>query len=95
MVKSNASKLSITLKPEVLQRADRYANENAISRSALIGLALTQYLDAVEAMPSVNKLLSAMAAVADGTIKGDLVPSEADARMRAIQASYDALTKKK
>lgn len=95
MAKNNAVKLSITVKPDVLARADKYADENGLSRSALIGLALTQYLDAVEAMPSVNKLLSAMAAVADGTIKGDLLPSEADAQMRAIQASYDALTKKK
>lgn len=87
-------KINITIRPDLLSRADTYAKENGMSRSGLFALAVTQYLNAVEAMPSVNKLLDAMAAVTDGVLKGDVSPSDARARLDAIQITYDQLTKK-
>lgn len=94
MSDTSAKKLSVTIRCDLVERMDEYANNNGMSRSGLIAIAVTQYLNAVEAIPSVNKLLNAMAAVSDGVLKGELTPSEANARMAAIQATYDDLTKK-
>lgn len=94
MSDSSAKKLSVTIRRDLVERMDEYADNNGMTRSGLIAIAVTQYLNAVEAIPSVNKLLNAMAAVSDGVLKGELTPSEANARMAAIQATYDDLTKK-
>lgn len=88
-------KLNITMKEDLLARADSYADENGMTRSGLIALALTQYLNSVEAMPSVNKLMASMAAVVDGTFNGVLDPVEAQKRMESIQAAYSLLVGKK
>lgn len=94
MKDTSAKKLSVTVRADLLERMDEYANGNGMTRSGLIAIAVTQYLNAVEAMPSVNKMLSAMAAVTDGVLKGEMAPNEAQARMDAIQATYEQLTKK-
>lgn len=94
MSNTSAKKLSVTIRSDLLDRMDEYADNNGMTRSGLIAIAVTQYLNAVEAIPSVNKLLNAMAAVSDGVLKGELSPSEANARMAAIQATYGELTKK-
>lgn len=94
MAKVTAKKFNATMREDLLERLDNYADENGMTRSGLIAIAVTQYLNAVEAMPSVNKLLNAMAAVSDGVLKGELPPSEAQARIDAIQATYEQLTKK-
>ena len=89
-----AKKLSFSMKYDLLERMDNYADENGLTRSGLIALAVTQYLNAMEAAPSVTKLLNAMAAVSDGVLKGEMPPTEARARLDAIQATYDVLSKK-
>jgi len=94
MTETNAKKINITIRADLLDRANVYAANNGMTRSGLIALALTQYLNAVESMPSVNKLLSAMAAVTDGVLKGDMNPTDAKARLDAIQATYEQLTAK-
>lgn len=88
-------KLNITIKEDLLSRADSYADENGMTRSGLLSLALTQYLNSVEAMPSVNKLMASMAALVDGTFNGALDPAEAEKRMESIQAAYKLLVDKK
>lgn len=93
MINNGAKKLSVTIRTDLLDRMDSYAGNNGMTRSGLIAIAVTQYLNAVEAMPSVNKLLNAMAAVTDGVLKGELTPKDADARMAAIQATYEDLLK--
>jgi metal-responsive CopG/Arc/MetJ family transcriptional regulator len=94
MAKTSAKKLNVTIREDLLERMDNYADENGMTRSGLIAIAVTQYLNAVEAMPSVNKLLNAMAAVSEGVLKGEMAPHEAEARMAAIQVTYEELTKK-
>lgn len=90
----NAKKLSFSMKTDLLERMDNYADDNGLTRSGLIALAVTQYLNAMEAAPSVTRLLNAMAAVSDGVLKGEMSSDEARARMDAIQATYDVLSKK-
>ena len=94
MSKVNAKKLNVTIREDLLERMDNYADENGMTRSGLIAISVTQYLNAVEAMPSVNKLLKSMAAVSAGVLKGEMDPQEAKARLAAIQLTYDELTKK-
>ena len=94
MAKASAKKLNVTIREDLLESMDDYADENGMTRSGLIAMAVTQYLNAVEAMPSVNKLLNAMAAVSDGVLKGEMAPHEAEAKIAAIQSTYEELTKK-
>lgn len=94
MAKASAKKLNVTIREDLLERMDNYADDNGMTRSGLIAVAVTQYLNAVEAMPSVNKLLNAMAAVSEGVLKGEMPPQEAEARLAAIQVTYEELTKK-
>lgn len=94
MERIKVKKINITLREDLLERADNFADGNGMTRSGLIAISLTQYLNAVEAMPSVNKLLNAMAAVTEGVLKGETDPKDAKAKMAAIQATYEDLTKK-
>lgn len=87
-------RVNITLPEDDLIRIDAYCKEKRMSRSALLQLAATQYLDAVEAMPSVNKMLAAMASVVDETFRGEMPPDVAKSRIDAIQNTYTALTGK-
>lgn len=87
-------KLNITLAPDLLARMDAYSSENSMSRSGLISLAVSQYLNSIEVMPSVNKLLASFAAVTEGTLKGEISREEAEDRLAKIQSAYEVLTKK-
>lgn len=94
MAKFVAKKLNVTIREDLLERMDEFADLNGMTRSGLIAVAVTQYLNAVEAMPSVNKLLAAMSAVSDGVLKGEISPSEAELRLAAIKSTYDELTRR-
>ena len=87
-------RFNVTFAPDVMERVDVYCKNSGIPRSAFLQLAATQYLNAVEAMPDVNKMLAAMSAVVDGTFQGELSPDVAKKRIDAISESYKALTGK-
>lgn len=86
-----AKRVNVTISDDVLSRIDLYCHDSGIPRSAFMQLAAVQYLDAVEAMPSVNKMLVAMASVVDGTLNGELSPDVAKSRLDAIQSAYQVL----
>lgn len=91
-----SQKINITLQKDLLSRADEYASVNGMTRSGLISVALSQYLNAVEVQPSINKILASMAAVAEGAMSGEMSPVIASAKMEAIQQTYlDIMAKKK
>ena len=94
MTRVSSKKLNVTIREDLLKRMDDYSSENGMTRSGLIAVAVTQYLNAVEAMPSVTKLLNAMAAVSEGVLKGEMSPRDAEVKIAAIQSTYDELTKK-
>lgn len=89
-----SERVNVTFNPDVLERINSYCKSSGIPRSAFLQMAASQYLDAVDAMPNVNKMLSAMAAVVDGTFSGEMPPDEARQRMDQISATYTALTGK-
>ncbi len=58
-------KVNITLNDDLMKRIDNYADENYMSRSGLISLACTQYLNQVEVLALVKDMSFAMRKIAD------------------------------
>lgn len=58
-------KVQITLADELVARADQFADENYMTRSGLINVALTQYLNSNALMLAVRDLSLAVRKVAD------------------------------
>ena len=69
-------KLSISMDDELVKRADAYAKANFLTRSGFIGLAVNQYLGAVEGREVLAKMADAFkslaaTAQATGTVDAD------------------------
>lgn len=62
-------KVTITLDDELMQRVDSYADENYMSRSGLISLACTQFLNSADVTKAVKDMALAMRKIAD---KGEI-----------------------
>lgn len=58
-------KVQITLDDALMQRADNYADENYMSRSGLVSLALVQYLNTVETTRAVKDIAICIRKIAD------------------------------
>lgn len=58
-------KVGITLDDNLLARIDSYADENYMSRSGLLSLAVTQFLNAADMAKAVKDLSLAMRKIAD------------------------------
>lgn len=59
------AKVQITLDDKLLERVDTFADENYMSRSGLLSLAATQYLNAADVSRAVKELSLAMRKIAD------------------------------
>lgn len=62
---AKAKKIQITLNEELLQRIDDIADENYMSRSGLISVATSQYINQLEGMKLVKSMSLAMKKIAD------------------------------
>lgn len=60
-----ASKINFSINEDLLERADKYCEQNYISRSGLISLALTQYLASQEVTSLLRGMNVAMQRIAD------------------------------
>lgn len=58
-------KVQVSLDDNLVSRIDSYADANYMSRSGLISLATTQYLNQVEAMMFIKDMSLAMRKIAD------------------------------
>lgn len=58
-------KVQITLDDALMKRVDAYADENYMSRSGLLSLAATQYLNAVDVTKAIKDMSVAMRKIAD------------------------------
>ena len=58
-------KVNITLDDELMARVDRYADENYMSRSGLISLATTQFLNQFDIVSAWKEVAIAMRKIAD------------------------------
>lgn len=62
-------KVQITLDDTLMERVDAYADENYMSRSGLLSLAVTQYLNAAEVTKLIKEMAVCMRKIADnGTV---------------------------
>lgn len=59
------AKVQISIKSELLEKSDNFAQSNFLSRSGLISLALNQYLAQFELMKCINDMSLAMRKIAD------------------------------
>lgn len=59
------AKVQITLDDKLLERVDTYADENYMSRSGLLSLAATQFLNAAEVSRAIKGMSFAMQKIAD------------------------------
>lgn len=69
-------KANITINDELMERADRYAESNYMSRSGLFSVALTNYLNQMEAFRAVKEMALAMRKIAD---EGEISPEQMEA----------------
>ena len=58
---ASATKVTISVEPKLLERIDNYADENGMTRSGFISLAVKKYLEAEAAMPSITKMMAKLA----------------------------------
>lgn len=58
-------KVNITLDDELMQRLDNFADKNYMSRSGLVSLAVTQYLNSNEMILAVKDMALCMRKIAD------------------------------
>lgn len=61
-------KVQISLDDNLMERLDNYADSNYLSRSGLISLACTQYLNSVEVLMLVKDMSLAVRKIADNGI---------------------------
>lgn len=67
-------KVGITLDDNLLSRIDTYADENYMSRSGLISLACTQFLNANDLTRAIKEMSLAMRKIADsGDVEEELM----------------------
>lgn len=83
-------KVNITLDDELMKRIDEYADKNYMSRSGLISLAATQYLNSNEMMLAISDMALSMRKIADtGKLDHETIEQLEDferiARMLAIK----------
>lgn len=62
------AKITISLDDELLKRVDNYSDENYMSRSGLISLSLTQYLNSADVTKAIKDLAFAMRKIADNGV---------------------------
>lgn len=58
-------KVQITLDDALMERVDAFADANYMSRSGLLSLAVTQYLNQAEALSSIKEMSLCMRKIAD------------------------------
>ena len=58
-------KVGITIDDELLKRIDSFADANYMSRSGLLSVAATQYLNALEVQSAIKDMSLAMRKIAD------------------------------
>lgn len=67
-------KVNVSLDDELMVRIDNYADNNYMSRSGLISLACTQYLNSMEVMMLVKDMALSLRKIADsGTFDDETI----------------------
>ena len=87
-------KLNITMPDTLLKTVDDYAQRNAMTRSGLLCLAVSQYIQAQEAMPSINNVFALMGSLAKRAAAGGVDSAEYEQELAELE-SYQKKLKPK
>lgn len=87
-----SKKIAITVQDDLLERMDAFAERNAMTRSGLIATSVAQYLNAVEAMPNMNKVLALMGSLAKRAATGGVDSKEYDAELAELEEMQSKLS---
>ena len=71
-------KINISINDDLLSKADSYAEQNFLSRSGLISLALTQFLNQYEMINTVKQLGALIESVSQASDLDDALRSQLD-----------------
>lgn len=82
-------KVNFSINDELLQRADRYAKNNYMSRSGVISLALSEFLNAREMATAIPRISYALKKIADG---GGNIDAETLAEMEEFEKMVKFMT---
>lgn len=89
-----SKKLNITLQDELVERMDAFTKRNSMTRSGLIATAVAQYLNAIEAMPNVNKVLALMGSLAKRAALGDINSEDYERELQELERVQSLLEKR-
>jgi len=82
---ASATKVTISVEPSLLERIDEYADDNGMTRSGFISLAVRKYLEAEAALPSMTKVMSELA-----KLMADKVGMTAEEKLEAVNALQES-----
>lgn len=89
-----SKKLNITLQDELIERMDAFTKRNSMTRSGLIATAVAQYLNAIESIPNVNKVLALMGSLAKRAAHGEINSEEYDRELQELERMQFLLEKR-
>lgn len=71
-------KVQITLDDALMSRLDNYADENYLTRSGLVSLAVTQYLNQADVTKAIKDMAICMRKIADNGFIDDYTKKQLD-----------------
>ena len=90
---AGVQKVTISVEPALLAKIDAYADENGMTRSGMISLAVRQYLQAAEVMPSMSQIVGRFAAMLGNRV--GISEEEQQQQLDMLQDSADRILGKK
>lgn len=90
----STKKINITIQEDVLQRVDDFAKHNGMSRSSLLQLGASQYIQAQEAMPSINNVFALLGSLAKRAASGGVDSAEYEQELAQLEACQKKLMPK-
>ena len=90
-----AVRINITIQDDLLEKVDAYTASNAMTRSGLIQLALSQYLQAQEMLPNLNNAFALMGSLAKrAATEGGVNTEEFNSELAALEQCQKQLAGK-
>lgn len=87
------AKLNITINDDLLARAEKFAENQYMTKSGLVAVALREYLNAQELMPVLNSMKLAFDKIADSGELDEQTEKELDDMTRTVELLVSASKK--
>lgn len=86
-------KVAVSLRADLVEWVDTKAHEMGLSRSGYLAMCITQYKQALEVQPQLNRLMDSLSNVMTGFANGTLTVDQAQMRIVDLDSEYAALKK--